>query len=182
MSMQPPESKNSFAFRTLGINDFDTVLAMQNRIYNWLSENSNPRFIVPREEPYLREHLQLPHSIIGLIENENHIGQAIFHAPHDFDIAELGIDTMPDFENGMRASVLQGMLIDPEYRGHGLMALVIEDWIAWCKTQNIAHLAARTEASHEASQKNFIKHGFKLIDTLIDPRDNAKICVFHRVL
>ena len=162
--------------------DLQKVLDLQNRIYAFLKEQSNPRFIVPRTEAYFTEHLDSPHKIAALQSDDGqHVAQAIFHAPHDFDVAELGVPTLPEgFEHGLRASVLQGMLIDPAMRGQGLMSRFIEQWQVWCKGQNISHLAARTEASHGASQHNFKKHGFTLIDTMIDPRDNAKICVFHK--
>lgn len=162
--------------------DMDAILGLQDKIYEHLHSIGKPRFIVPRTMDYIQEHLDAPHTIMGFVEDGAQVAQAIFHAPAKFDMNELGVKTLPDHTSGERVSVLQGVLVDPDYRGRGLMAQIIASWMTWSYGQDILHLSARAEASHEASKYIFSKQGFALVDTMIDPRDGASICVFHRKL
>lgn len=168
-------------FSVLGRDSLSGVLSLQDQIASHLAENGTPRFIVPRKVSYFEEHFEAPHRIIGLTDEQGrHMAQAILHAPHVFEMEELGIATLPAYQAGERVSVLQGALVHPDMRGRGVMGDIIRYWIDWAAAENIPHLSARTEASHQASQKNFLRHGFSLIETMVDPRDNARICVFHR--
>lgn len=169
----------SAKFLTQG--DLDQILALQDKVYDHLQATSNPRFIIKRSNEYIASHLNGPHSIIGYDIGGQHIAQAIFRAPDPFDITELGVARIYDYDPSERISILQGIVIDPEFQGQGYMRTILQDWMEWTASQGIKHLAARTEANHEASKANFRKAGFEVVETIIDPFDNAKVCVHHRL-
>ena len=165
----------------LSPDDLQKILDLQNKVYDHLQKTSNPRFIIKRSDDYIASHLTGPHNIAGYELDGQHVAQAIFRAPDPFDIAELGIKQIYDHDPAERISILQGIIIDPDFQGRGLMRQIMQDWIDWTVKKDIKHLAARTEASHEASKSNFRKAGFEIVETIIDPFDNAQVCVHHRL-
>lgn len=162
--------------------DLDRVTSLQNAVYNHLAQYSNPRFIIKRSDEYLAEHLKKPHAFVGYEANGQHVGQAIFRAPDPFDISELGLPHIIGVSKSDRMSILQGICVHPDFQGQGYMRTIMSDWMDWSRDQGIHNLAARTEVNHEASKRNFIKNDFEMVGTLVDPYDNATVCVFHRKL
>ena len=108
--------------------DLQKVLDLQNRIYAFLKEQSNPRFIVPRTEAYFTEHLDSPHKIAARKVMTGSMLRRPFSTPRTILMSPSWSSAYGRFEHGMRASVLQGMLIDPAMRGQGLMSRFIEQW------------------------------------------------------
>ncbi len=168
--------------RFLTHDDFHHISALQDTIINHLRQYSNPRFIIKRPDEYITEHLSNPHAMVGYAVDGRHIAQAIYHAPNEFNITELGVDILPEYDHGDRVSVLQGIVIHPEFQGRGYMKMILADWQDWTKKQGIRHLAARTEAHHEASKFNFKKAGFSVTQTIVDPYDNASVCILHKYI
>ncbi len=168
--------------RVLTAEDLPLVLALQEVACKELAAIGKPRFIIPRSEKHFLAHMESPHAMVGLFDEGRHFAQAIFRAPLDFDTEELGIDALPGHEKGTRASVLQGILVHPDYAGRGIMRQILAEWEAWCREQNIMHMSARSEHTHEASKKNFLKSGFTLVETVTDKRDGATVCVFYKHL
>jgi GNAT superfamily N-acetyltransferase len=174
---------NSLDYRYLGPDDLEQIILLQEKVAGNLKEKGTPRFIVTRSIEYFRSHLAEPHAMYGIFTSENRlIAQSIFRISRIGAKEELLSEALPNLDENSGFSVAQGMLVDPEHQRLGLMKTMMDEWFEWCAGKGITHLAARTEASHEASKSAFIKHGFCVIDTITDPRDNARVCVLHKRL
>lgn len=174
---------SSLTGRYLEPQDITGIIKLQDIIAESLEASGTPRHIVKRSESYFIKHLFEPHAMYGIIDLKGEIvAQSIFRISDVDTGEELCVDSLPDFKNDDKLSVAQGVLVHPDYQSHGLMQAMLEEWFKWCKDKDVHHLAARTESSHHASQKSFLKNEFNKVSTIIDPKDNAEVCVFHRIL
>lgn len=173
--------KNSLCGNYLDSSHLSEILKLQETIVKDLEKNGTPRFVVPRSKEYFEKHLSCPHVIFGLFAPEKDFlaAQMIFRISDKSIEDELCPSGLPEYKKGQVLSVAQGMLVHPDFRGMRLMGILIKQWISWCEENGVDHLASRTEASHDASRNGFIKNGFYVADTIIDPLDNAKVNILH---
>ncbi len=173
----------SLTGRYLNLKDLPQVMKLQDTIADGLAEAGTPRHIVKRSEEYFLEHLSTPHAMYGMINEKGQIAaQSIFRISDVDTVKELCVDSLPDLKDHDKLSVAQGILVHPDYQGLGLMQCMLGQWFEWCKDNDVRHLAARTQSSHNLSQKGFLKNNFNRVATVIDPKDNAEVCVLHRTL
>jgi hypothetical protein len=158
------------------------LLSLQSCAIDQLHQSGTPRHIIPRTTSYFQTHLHAPHQVIGLLHDDVHCGQAIFRCPRNFTALELGVDTLPTHKDSEKVSILQGLIIHPEYRGRNLVEKIFHEWQSWAQFHDVKHLAARAEASHKASQHHFLKNDFTIIDEITDLYDKARVCVMHKTL
>jgi GNAT superfamily N-acetyltransferase len=175
--------KISLTGRYLKPEDIPEIMKLQDVIAEGLTKAGTPRHIVKRSQEYFLKHLLSPHAMFGMVtENAQVVAQSIFRVSDVNTKEELYIDCLPDMKENDRLSIAQGVLVHPDYQGYGLMQVMLGKWIQWCEKNEIRHLAARTESSHHTSQKGFLKNNFNKVATIIDPKDNAEVCVLHRIL
>lgn len=174
-----------FSFGYLGYQDIHDIVALQDAVHTNLKEQGNPRRIVKRSQEYFLEHLSSPHAMYGIKDKGILIAQGIFRVSDKTTQKELCIEALPGLEQSDRLSVAQGVLVHPDYQGQGLMPKILSKWFAWCEENNIYHLAARTERSHDRAHPNvstqgFLKEGFNKVAVITDPSDNANVNVLHK--
>lgn len=169
--------KEKHSITQLSQHDLHDVIGLQNIALDDIAIRKTPPYIVYRPEQYFLDHLEDPHCIVGIRQDQSLIAQAIHRITH-YTPHEIGL---PDLMIGPALiSVLQGAIVHPDARGSGLMKTMVHNWVEWASARRIEHLFARTEASHIASQKSFLTHGFDEIGLIKDARDGADVKVFYR--
>ena len=158
------------------------VLDLQEQIITVLTKAQTPRYILRRTRTYIQTHLAPPHAILGVCQNNVLTAQMILHAPIPFDVQELGVSTLPHWQENQRVCVLQGMIVAPQAQGQGLGRILLESAQIWCQREKIKHMAARVESSHSISFNNFMREGFTCIETVQDPRDGAYVNVLYKMI
>ncbi|NCC22869.1 MAG: GNAT family N-acetyltransferase [Alphaproteobacteria bacterium] len=177
------ENVSDFSERYLKPDDLPGIVTLQDIVADRLSHAGTPRFIVKRSGEYFAAHLQDPHAMFGVTRPDGELlAQMIFRVSNALPREELGVPELPGLQEGGRFSVAQGMVVHPDWQGNGLMKLLLREWFSWCGRNGIMHLAARTEHSHASSKGGFLKHGFADLGTITDQRDNARVCVLHKIL
>ena len=177
-----PTELSSLTGRYLGPEDINGIVKLQDIVSEDLKTKGTPRHIVKRSEDHFLKHLSEPHAMYGITNDKGEIiAQAIFRISDISTMEELCLDSLPGLKEGEKMSVAQGVLVHPDYEKQGLMSFMLQEWFKWCEEKGVHHLTARTESSHNASQKGFLKNGFNEVAKIIDPVDNAEVKVLHKI-
>ena len=171
-------------FIFLNKSHLEEVLSLQELVISNLVRTNLEHNIIKREAEYFEEHMEQPHCMIGFCNDEGKLlSHAIFHNPNDLDIRkEIGIDNSNNFINRGKITIIQNILVHPDMRGRGYMQNIMQKWILWAIDNGYDHAIARIAANHTTSIKRFFKNGFRLIDIVIDARDDIDVFVAHKQL
>ena len=172
-------------FQQLSEDDLKDIIYLQDHVIAHIKAENLAPYIVARTDTYFEKHLLPPHKMIGFRKNGNGklLAQCAFHVPQNFKPEkEIGLEDMPEFDEGDSVTILQAALVHPEARGKGLMKTMILDWLDWAKETSKKHLLARVEVSHQASISVFKKNDFNRIGLVKDARDGADVYVYHKIL
>ncbi len=105
----------------------------------------------------------------GLLHSEK---EAVFlgRAKHGECIAFIQLSLRSDYVEGTTSSpvgYIEGIYVEPAYRGAGLARQLVEAGEAWCKKQGCTEIASDTEISNTSSQAFHEKQGFEEVNRLV---------------
>ena len=118
--------------------------------------------------------------VFGLYHKDRLVSQSILSLPNDHNKRDL-----PEFANQYKNSELaiyKAVLVDPEYRGHGLMKkmLKIREQVAMEHGRKLA--ITQIAADNPASWVNAIQYGMQIAKVGFDPEDDAKVIYLQKQL
>ena len=70
---------------------------------------------------------------------------------------------------------LEGLYLEPKYRGLGIGKEVMQIIIQWCVQQGFSELATDTEIANERAQKFYESLGFEETDRVVEYRKNLSV-------
>jgi len=162
----------------LNENNINEILELQQAVYNSLNEDEKG-FLLPKSEQHILKHFADGNFVQGYVENGKLIAQSfITISPCDFPqttheyLEEHNLDDKA-------VTLLQGLVVHPDYQGMGLSSKMIHNWVNWA-AENGKHTAvSEVEITNYKSYGGFLHAGLELDSITIDPVDNAEI--FHVV-
>ncbi|MDD9901431.1 MAG: GNAT family N-acetyltransferase [Alphaproteobacteria bacterium] len=151
--------------------DIDAMLHLQHTVLDTLPDDKK-NFIVPKDRAYLEEHIDNGSVVIGILCNGQLIAQSLLKLPNE-EHPETGMTGMQLNAAPDNVSIIQGVLVDPAYRGNGLMSVMIESCLRMAEATGREHIMARADTRNAASWAAFITEGFELdsIDSSPKGRD-----------
>ncbi|MBQ8661009.1 MAG: GNAT family N-acetyltransferase [Alphaproteobacteria bacterium] len=160
--------------------DLRSLLDLQDKIIAGFKPDEQ-HFILHRTIDDFSNALKSDHMyVFGLYDGDRLVSQSILSLPGDRDTRDL-----PEFAGEYKNSelaVFKAVLVDPEYRGRGLMKqmLKIREQVAAEHGRKIA--ITQIAADNPASWVNAIQYGMQITKVGFDPEDNAKVIYLQKRL
>lgn len=160
--------------------DLRSLLDLQDKIIAGFKPDEQ-HFILHRTIDDFSNALKSDHMyVFGLYDGDRLVSQSILSLPGDHDTRELS-EYASDYKNSELA-VYKAVLVDPEYRGRGLMKqmLRIREQVAAEHGRKIA--ITQIAADNPASWVNAIQYGMQITKVGYDPEDGAKVIYLQKNL
>jgi RimJ/RimL family protein N-acetyltransferase len=170
-----PKTGQAYDMRYLGMDDIHDIMALQDKVYADLSE-SEKNFIVYKDEAFFERHFSRGHPMIGAFVEGQLVAQSIIRAPSSAD-RHIGMTDMVELQElePENITILQGVLCSPDYRGNGLMNLMVEQWLSWAQEHGRHNALAEIEVRNHFSWQVFMKQGMELVSMGRDENDGARL-------
>ena len=153
------------------------ILALNAKVRASLAPDEQ-MFLAEKDAQFFEDHFASGSGVIGIVEDGKLIAQSVIVNPTRAHprkhLAELIIDAPPE-----RMTVLQGVVVDPDHRGKGLMGEMIGAWMALAKEENRPHALTAVAPRNEASWRGFMKAGLHIHDTALSPYTNVEVYILH---
>ncbi|MBI1327290.1 MAG: hypothetical protein GC136_06565 [Alphaproteobacteria bacterium] len=139
-------------------------------------------FMLPKPESFFEYHLQqgAGNAVISAYIEERLVAKSIILHPHE-SYAYRPLEGTPLPPQGLSSvSVMQGTSVHPEYRGNGLMQIMVKAWQKHAADHNRDYLIAEIETRNVYSLKNFLDEGLSIVSAGYDPLDNAPVSIGYK--
>ncbi len=160
--------------------DLRSLLDLQDKIIaNFKPEEQN--FILHRTIDDFSNALKSDHMyVFGLYDGDRLVSQSILSLPGNKDKRDL-----PEFAGEYKNSeiaVYKAVLVDPEYRGHGLMKVMLRERERVAKEHGRKLAITQIAAKNPASWVNAVQYGMQIMRAAHDPEDNAEVIYLQKRL
>ena len=171
---------NELVLKKLDITDLKNLIDLQDKIISDLKTDEQ-HFILHRTASDFLHALNSDSTyVFGMYDGQKLVSQSILSLPKNTEERELS-EFMGDTPNEELA-VYKAVLVDPEYRGRGLMKkmLRIREETAILNGRNVA--ITQIAVDNPASWINAMRYGMKNTKIGIDPDDGAKVIYMQKRL
>lgn len=152
---------------------------MHNKIIDGLSRLQK-EFMLPKSEAFFERHLDDSNdsAVMGVIVEGELVAQAVIHHPAGSWIKTGMVDMEPVGE-AQETSVMQAVSVNPNFRGMGLMNILVHAWPDYAEEQGRTELLAEIDIRNIASWSAFLKGGMNLHSIGVDPADGTVVYNAH---
>ncbi len=160
--------------------DLKALIDLQDKIISGFKPDEQ-HFILHRTIDDFSNALKSDHMyVFGLYDKDRLVSQSILSLPGDNDRRDLE-EFAQEYKNSDLA-VFKAVLVDPEYRGIGLMKkmLRIREQVALDHGRKIA--ITQIAADNPASWVNAIQYGMQIAKVGFDPEDHAEVIYLKKDL
>lgn len=166
---------NNFYFNLLNKSNLDSILELQNIIFDDLNLKGKSKFLYRKsEEDFLKLLNSKDSFVLGYFDNNKLIGQIIIkHLTHDEE--KEGCDYYISKENKSKIGIdgsfrfsVGGMMIHPDYRGHKMAQKLIneaENILSKKFQMNDIALLAISSTENPGSYLSFLSDGYSIISS-----------------
>ena len=119
------------------------------------------------------------HHMIGVYDGDGLIAQLCVLLPDQTNPDADMLDMVLPSKDPNDIATFRTVMTHPEYRGHGLMNILMTEAKAYAKTKNRTHLLGCITRKKTASWSQFLKAGFSIVGAGFDPSDNSTVYYAH---
>ena len=154
--------------------NINEILELQSIVYNSLNDNEKD-FLLPKSKEKILAHFAKGNLVQGYIEDGKLVAQSFITNP-SLEYPETGMVDMQDqgsIEEGI--TVLQGLIVHPDYQGQGLSSKMIHNWIKFSAQQGKQVALAEVEVTNYKSYGGFLHAGLEIDSIGIDQSDGCEV-------
>lgn len=172
-----PKSGGEQTLVILTKDHLDQILALQDKVFNSLSE-AEKTFILKKEPSFFEKHMDQGNILLGVVHDGELIAQSILLNPTK-EHPKTGMVDMKLPSRADKITVIQGVIVDPDFRGNKLMTTMVDTWL------DISKKARRKDAISEVTVENhyswsvFLKEGMHIHSIGTDPADGTLVYNMH---
>lgn len=178
---QLEKSGDVYEVHLLGKHDIPDILNLQQKIFNDLPEEQKS-FILPKTEEFFEKHFSRGHNqMLGIYVDGKLIAQSIILNPTE-EHPETGMVDMKDVDSPDKVSIIEGVLVDADYRGNHLMEKMVQYWIDYTDSIGREHVIAEIAVDNPYSWGVFLDKGLTLHSMGVDPDDGTELYNAHETV
>lgn len=153
-------NSNNFFIRLCSMDDLDAIMQLQERICAAITE---PNLFVSTCREENATYLTAPNIILGVYAQTRLIAYASLAFPGS-QKDNLGWDLDWEEANVGRCAKLDTIVVDPDYRGHGLQRTLIRHCLTHAKDWNeMAIVLTTVSPANQYSLRNVQSEGFQIL-------------------
>lgn len=166
-----------YALILLSEKNIDDILLLQEAALSALPEDQKS-FLLKKDREFFEKHFAGGNTVIGIEHEGALIAQSVIVNP-TADNPKTGMTDIRLKAKPEKTTVLQGIVVHPDFRGNKLITEMIDAWIDLAKSQK------RTDALAEVSLENFhswaafLKEGLQIHSIGTDPADGTELYNIH---
>ena len=171
-------NKNNLTIKKLNLSHLDDVMKLQQTIIDGLHPDEK-HFILQRTVADYQKSLEgKSSSMIGIFDGDKLIAQTVYMLPQDNE----GRD-MPEFKPEIKNSelvIFEGILVDPNYRGTGLMHKMLQYVEEKALNKDRTHAIIQIAIDNPASWMSALHYGMNISKVDLDPSDGVKVIYLEK--
>lgn len=162
---------------TLQPKDIPQMLALQDAVFASLPADQN--FLHRKTPEFFGKHFTNSNNLVlGVVHDGKLIAQSVIVNPTwchpETGMSDLKMDVQPH-----KITVIQGVIVDPAYRGNNLMTHMVDEWLASAKADRRTHAVAEVTVENFHSWSVFMKEGLQIHSIGHDDSDNSNVYNMH---
>lgn len=173
-------NNNELILKKLDITDLKSLIDLQDKIVADLKPDEQHFILHRTASDFLNALESLSMYVFGLYDGEKLVSQSILSLPQNGEKREISefLSNIPNSE----LAVYKAVLVDPEYRGRGLMKRMLRtrEEAAILNDRRIA--ITQIAADNPASWVNALRYGMQITKVGFDPEDNAEVIYLQKRL
>lgn len=166
-----------FSIVTLCPADIPQMLALQNDVFlDMTKEEQN--FLLRKDRKFFEDHFANGNPVLGIISGGKLVAQSIVVNPTaahpKSGMTDMTLDATPE-----QITILQGVIVHPDFRGNKLMTYMVDEWLDIAKKEGRKHAIAEVATGNFYSWSVFMKEGLSIHSLGHDDKDGADLYNMH---
>lgn len=173
-------NNSELTLKKLDITDLKNLIDLQDKIVADLKPDEQ-HFILHRTASDFLNALESPSMyVFGLYDKKKLVSQSILSLPKNGEKREISefLSNIPNSE----LAVYKAVLVDPEYRGRGLMKRMLRTREDAAILNNRRIAITQIAADNPASWVNALRYGMQITKVGFDPEDQAEVIYLQKRL
>jgi ribosomal protein S18 acetylase RimI-like enzyme len=176
-----PKTGETFSVILQSMDDIEHIINLQKTVHDSLSAEEKA-FLLPKSKDFFAEHFVQGNHVIGILCNNVLIAQSIIVNPAAGHSVMAVVDVPIQEPKAEQISILQGVVVHPDYRGNKLMNEMVGAWLTLAGQLGRQHASARVHTDNQASLAVFMKEGFTVHSTTQRPNEDTFVHnLYHAV-
>ena len=169
-----PKNQTPYSLVLLDVAAMPYILDLQDQAFAAFPPEQRA-FLLYREADFFEKHFSDNSYMLGIIAHGKLIAQSAILNPKADSSINMSYDTAPE-----KMTIMQGVIVHPDYRGNKLMNLMVRTWLGMGVLSGRQHALARVIIHNHYSWSVFVKEGMDIHTTCADPADGRTVYVLHR--
>lgn len=157
--------------------DIDAMLALQATVMDELSDEEKS-YLVPKDRAFFEKHFANENIVLGVKVDGKLVAQSVVVNPTKKN-PKTGMTDMPGRIPPERVTVIQGVIVHPDFRGNRLMTEMVDAWLNIARYEGRRHAIAEVTSDNHFSWAVFMKEGLQLHSIGYDPDDAVYLYNMH---
>lgn len=171
------KQSGEYALVLLQEKDIPQMMALQDVAFAALPPEQHC-YLHHKSPEFLKKHLADGNIVLGAVAGGQLVAQSVVVNP-SLKNPDTGMTDMPLGAQPRKMTVMQGVIVDPAYRGNNLMTAMVDEWLAHAKSQKRTHAVAEVTIENYHSWSVFMKEGLHIHSIGYDKTDNSKVYNMH---
>ncbi|MBI4031279.1 MAG: GNAT family N-acetyltransferase [Proteobacteria bacterium] len=169
-----PVRGDHYSLVLLQTQHIDAIKTLHETVIERLPDDQKS-FVLARPESYFHAHFARSISVaMGVVCNSNLVAKCLIVHPRAGETAaDLGgaiLHSAPE-----QTSIMQSATVHPDFRGNGIMNMMIRHWLNHAVRHGRMHVLAEIETRNKQSWSQFLKAGLNIIGAHKSPVDGASV-------
>lgn len=172
-----PKQEGEYALVLQFQENMNDILALQDVVIQSLTAEEK-NYVLPKSQAFFERHLSQGNTVLGIVHNGQLIAQSIILNP-TAENPKTGMVDMALNAGPEKITVLQGVLVHPDYRGNKLMSVMVDEWLSLAAQEGRVHAIAEVTTDNYYSWSVFLKEGLSIHSLGVDPTDGTEVYNMH---
>lgn len=157
----------------LGQSDITEILKLQDEVVNSLTADEQ-NYLLRKDSLFFENHFANGNIVLGIMSEGKLIAQSVILHPSEAfpksGMTDMALDAKPE-----EVTVLQGVIVHPDYRGNKLMTFMVDEWLAVANAEGRKHALAEVTTENFFSWSVFMKEGLGIHSLGCDKTDGTDL-------
>ncbi len=144
----------------LGAEDIPQILKLQDAVFDSLTAEEQ-NYLLRKEKGFFENHFSKGNMVLGIVSEGQLIAQSVILHPTAQNpksgMTDMILNAKPE-----EITVLQGVIVHPDFRGNKLMTFMVDEWLGVAKQEGRKHALAEVTTGNFFSWSVFLKEGLAI--------------------